>query len=227
MIDRVGVVVPVRDEEERLPRCLDALEVAIARLTADRGLPVSAVVVLDRCTDGSRDIAMARRWVSTTSVEAGGVGVARAAGCAQVVCVHGFQPTRSLWLASTDADSEVPADWLTRQIELADQGAEVVLGTVTVADWSDQPAGVARRWHASYDASDGHPHVHGANVGCRADAYLAAGGFLALSCDEDVALVAALADRRIVSTGAIPVVTSARRHSRAQGGFADYLAQLA
>ncbi|MDQ1620699.1 MAG: hypothetical protein QOE19_3268, partial [Actinomycetota bacterium] len=53
MIDRVGVVVPVRDEQELLPRCLDALEVAIARLTADRGLPVSAVVVLDRCTDGS------------------------------------------------------------------------------------------------------------------------------------------------------------------------------
>ena len=72
-----------------------------------------------------------------------------------------------------------------------------------------------------------HRHVHGANVGCRADAYVAAGGFLALSSDEDVALAGALAGRRTVRTGAIPVLTSARRVARLHGGFADYLIKLA
>jgi hypothetical protein len=120
----------------------------------------------------------------------------------------------------------VPEDWLTRQIELADAGAEVVLGTVTVDDWTEHPARSASLWAATYDAGDGHPHVHGANVGCRADAYLATGGFLSLSCDEDVALAAALADRMIMRVGDIAVTTSARLTSRTTGGFATFLSQL-
>jgi hypothetical protein len=64
-------------------------------------------------------------------------------------------------------------------------------------------------------------------VGLRADAYLEAGGFATLERDEDVALVAALAHRPVVRTGAIPVVTSARTAGRAGGGFADFLAGLA
>ena len=61
----------------------------------------------------------------------------------------------------------------------------------------------------------------------RADAYVGVGGFPSLDRDEDVALVAALAHRRVVRTGAIPVVTSARLRSRTGGGFADHLASLA
>jgi glycosyltransferase involved in cell wall biosynthesis len=225
-IERVGVVVPARDEQDLLPSCLDALEVAVERLTDVRDVVVDTVVVLDRCTDASLSIARARDFVTAVEVGAGNVGLARGAGCAEVL--RGTRPDgyAALWLASTDADSQVPPTWLLRQVELAEQGVEVVLGTVTVDDWSDHPPWVEGRWRASYNGSDGHPHVHGANVGCRADAYLAAGGFLALSCDEDIALATALADRVIVRTGEISVVTSARRTARAAGGFADYLAQL-
>jgi hypothetical protein len=130
-------------------------------------------------------------------------------------------------LASTDADSRVPVDWLTRQVELANRGAEVVLGTVTVDDWTGHPAHVAKRWAATYDTADGHPHVHGANVGCRADAYLAARGFPGLSCAEDVGLVTALGDRVIVRVGDIAVATSSRIRARAVGGFSTFLAELA
>ncbi|MGZ4633414.1 MAG: glycosyltransferase [Actinomycetes bacterium] len=226
MIERVGVVVPARDEQDLLPRCLDALSAAIDHLTRERALPVVAVVVLDSCTDESRSIVADREWVTGVCVDAGNVGVARAAGCVEVLRGQPADRLRTCWLASTNADSEVPVDWLTRQIDLADSGAEVVLGTVAVQDWSEHATHVAGRWQASYDARDGHRHVHGANVGCRADAYLEAGGFPALSSDEDVALVAALAGRTIVATGLIPVVTSARRNARAGGGFAGYLAQL-
>jgi hypothetical protein len=228
VIERVGVVVPARDEEVLLPGCLDALEAAVAPVRA-AGVEVAVVVVLDRCTDGSAAVVTARPWVRGVAVDAGNVGLARSVGCAEVLRRVEPAGLSRTWLASTDADSRVPAHWLTTQLELAARGADVVLGTVDVDDWSDHPTHVRHAYQAAYDASDGHRHVHGANVGCRADAYLAAGGFLALSSDEDVALISALAgaDRVVVRTAAIPVLTSARRVGRASGGFAQHLAQLA
>jgi glycosyltransferase involved in cell wall biosynthesis len=226
VITRVGVVVPARDEENLLPRCLDALYEAAERLTEERDVDVTIVVVLDSCTDESAAIAAGYDDVTALALDAGSVGLARAAGCAAVLRRHAPSSPSTLWLASTDADSRVPAHWLARQIELAEQGAELILGTVTVDDWTDHPPHLAQRWAAEYVARDGHPHVHGANVGCRADAYLAAGGFPGLPCDEDVALVSALADRVIVRAGDITVSTSARLRSHAPGGFASFLAQL-
>ena len=35
-----------------------------------------------------------------------------------------------IWIACTDADSRVPADWLEHQVQLADGGVDLVLGTV-------------------------------------------------------------------------------------------------
>ena len=102
----------------------------------------------------------------------------------------------------------------------------MVLGTVDVDDWSPHPAHIQRRWRAFYRPSAGHGHVHGANVGLRADAYLDAGGFASLDRDEDVTLVALLAHRRVARTASIPVLTSARRSGRASGGFADHIAGL-
>jgi hypothetical protein len=67
--------------------------------------------------------------------------------------------------------------------------------------------------------------VHGANLGVSAQAYLRAGGFAPLACSEDVALVEQLqaTGARIAWSAAPRVVTSARRASRARGGFGDTL----
>jgi glycosyltransferase involved in cell wall biosynthesis len=226
LITRVGVVVPARDEEDLLPRCLDALRAAAERLVVDQEVAVTIVVVLDTCTDDSAAIVARYEEVTALAIHAGSVGRARAAGCTHVLRGHAPGRPSTLWLASTDADSQVPVHWLVRQIELAEQGAELILGTVTVDDWTDHPPHLAQRWAAGYVARDGHPHVHGANVGCRADAYLAVGGFAGRSSDEDVALASALADRLIVRVGDIAVSTSARLRSRSTGGFATFLAQL-
>jgi glycosyltransferase involved in cell wall biosynthesis len=226
VITRVGVVVPARDEQDLLGRCLDALCAAAERLTVERDVAVTIVVVLDSCTDDSAAIAARYEQVTALTVEARSVGLARAAGCAEVLRRHASSSPSTLWLASTDADSRVPVHWLTQQFALAERGAELILGTVSVDDWTEHPAHLAQQWAASYDARDGHPHVHGANVGCRADAYLAVGGFPGLSSDEDVALVSALADRVIVRVGSMAVSTSARLRSRTAGGFATFLAQL-
>jgi hypothetical protein len=72
--------------------------------------------------------------------------------------------------------------------------------------------------------------VHGANLGIRADAYLALGGWLPLVAGEDADLArrAAAAGWLAISRPAgIPVVTSARRAGRAPRGFSSYLRALA
>ena len=104
-----------------------------------------------------------------------------------------------------------------------------VAGTVRVRDWSPQPAATRRHFARTYGTPPGgHLHVHGANLGLTAAAYLDAGGMPALTTGEDQALVDTLRarDHRVVATGRIPVVTSARRESRTTGGFADHLRDL-
>lgn len=221
----VGVVVPANDEEELLPSALDHVLRAIHRLAEVGGPPVDLVVVADACSDATPEVARAGgvRVVETTRRA---VGAARAAGVSDVLGrLPGVDPAR-IWLATTDADSRVPLDWLTHMVDLADGGADLVLGTVDVRDWAGHPDHVERFWRSAYDGRDGHGHVHGANVGARADAYLEIGGFADVDRDEDLALAGALRHRTVVRTGRVPVVTSARSVGRAVGGFADQLRRL-
>jgi glycosyltransferase involved in cell wall biosynthesis len=223
-IEVVGVVVPARDEELLLPACLDALEVALATVV---GVRTIVVVALDRCVDGSADVVAAYPWVQAVETDAGNVGAARGRGVEKILEQASGTPAERIWLATTDADSVVPPNWLTGQLALAAQGWEVVVGTVVVDDWTGHPPDTQPLWLASYQPVEHHPHVHGANLGCSAAAYLDAGGWSPLASDEDVALLAALAHRRVVRTATLPVVTSSRRDPRAAGGFGDTLRDLA
>jgi glycosyltransferase involved in cell wall biosynthesis len=223
MIERVGVVIPARNEEGLLPICLDALQSAVLRLE----VPVHVVVVLDRCDDHSLSIVEATPCAHAVEVDAGNVGIARAAGTTSVLRWADGVAAENVWLSTTDADSLVPSDWLVRQCGLADLGWDAVLGTVEVADWSEHDDDVAPLWAATYQPVEDHHHVHGANFGCSAAAYLDAGGWAPLAINEDVAMVAALAHRRVVRSALFPVVTSARRDPRAAGGFGDTLRALA
>jgi len=224
--DAVGVVIPAHDEQQLLPACLRSVAVAAARIA-----PVTLIVVaLDRCTDRSAaivaELAGAGLPVRSVVVPRPGVGAARAAGMRAVLAEFGAERT---WLASTDADSEVPPNWLERQLAHVRLGAQVVVGTVRVADWSGQPAEVRDRFTASYRPQPGHRHRHGANLACDARQYLAAGGYAELACDEDVDLIERLEALGcpMVWAADLPVVTSARLTGRAAGGFADHLAGLA
>lgn len=222
-IDRLIVVVPARNEESRLPRCLAALAEAVQAVEDEFGADapaVSVVVVLDRCTDGSA--AAVTRWPRFRALEcaAGSVGSARREGVAHLLSDAAAAHT---WLATTDADSAVPRRWLAVQLALAEAGTELVLGTVLPDE--ELPAPDRARWHDSHTLVDGHPHVHGANLGVRADRYLQAGGFSDVDSDEDVLLVAALRGlgARECRTALIPVLTSGRLESRVPGGFGGYL----
>jgi glycosyltransferase involved in cell wall biosynthesis len=215
----IGVVVPVHDEEAHLDACLRAIRVA-ARDPGLKGESVIVVAALDACADGSERIAAAH-GVEIVRLVAQCVGLARAAGAERAL------RWGARWLAFTDADSIAAPDWLAMQLAA---GAHAVCGTVEVADWSLQPASVRARYEARYVDAEGHPHVHGANLGVSAEAYARVGGFRALGLHEDVQLVASLVDAgwRVARTARARVVTSARRVNRvAGGGFAGYLAALA
>ena len=86
------------------------------------------------------------------------------------------------------------------------------------------------RSDALYESGAGpHPHVHGANLGIRASAYLAAGGFRPLRTAEDHALLAAATEAGcpVVQASDITVQTSGRRQARAPLGFSHLLRTLA
>jgi glycosyltransferase involved in cell wall biosynthesis len=224
-VRRVGVVVPAKNEAGLILDCLGAVAVAAAGV----GLPVALAVVLDDCTDATSELVAgaADRLdldLSVGEIRASSVGTARRLGMAHLVERLGVEGT---WLATTDADSVVPADWLARQLRYARAGATVVAGTVRVADWSERPARVHRIAEGAYRRPD-QRHVHGANLGVRARSYLGVGGFTTVDRHEDVALVTALAaaGEPIVWADDLAVITSSRRVSRAPAGFAAYLNRI-
>ena len=224
---RIAAIVPAHNEEDHLAACLDSLKRAAGRCA----LPVDVVVVLDSCQDRTAAIAAAAvpgplHRLTLLVADVCNVGRARDTGARWAVGAYGAP---GLWLASTDADSEVPADWFTRQLRHAHRGAEAVLGTVAVTDWSRHTPIVGHRYRAAYNPRPGHRHVHGANLALTASAYLAVDGFPPMVAHEDVALVDRLTRSgfRIARAGDLPVVTSARPVGRAPAGFAGYLHRLA
>ena len=225
MIRAVGVIVPAHNEQDLLPGCLAALRRAARVL---RGTPVRIVVVADAC--GDRTLQAARRGgASVVTISAGSVGAARAAGAGEVLRRTAHLDPADIWLATTDADTLVPPCWLRQQARYASQGWDAMVGTIRVVDWSGYPPGTRALFRRRYAGGAGpHSHVHGANLGFRASAYLEAGGFPAVPTAEDHALVAALtADgSRVLRTRALPVATSARRAARAPHGFGHYLKEL-
>jgi Glycosyl transferase family 2 len=230
-----GVVIPVHDEEELAPAALASIDRAIASIR--NGLVgIGVAIVLDSCSDRSSQLVT--EWqqqraqaddghlieIVTTAV--GSVGHARKLGCAALLGMWADHPPESIWLATTDADSEVPRDWIAAQLRMRCQGGQVWVGPVGVCDWSSRSAGTAEAWSRQYESE--YLPIHGANFGIDATAYLAAGGFAALPTGEDRDLF-----ERAVALGAVVrhdprvrVLTSGRRVARAPKGFADALSAI-
>lgn len=225
----LAVVVPAHDEARLLPTALAALR----RAAQHPELPVGrvlTVVVADACTDATPLLA-ARLGAHVVRVAARSPGRARAAGVQTALGLLGLPPER-VWIASTDADSRVPPAWLAQQYRWARSGWDATVGTVRPAGWEPALTEVIRRETERYRESapgGAHPHVHGANLGVRGDAYLRVGGFPPLATGEDRALVTALEQggHRVLRTRRCPVATSARLRPRAVGGYGAHLARLA
>lgn len=223
----IAVLIPARDEERLLPRCLHSVQAARRRLPA--GVTSDVVLVSDCSRDRTPEIAEHILQSSGVVVrtETGVVGSARALAAEIALKRYGGLPERC-WMANTDADCEVPEDWLVDQLAISARGFAAVAGIVDVDSFAEHHAVVQERFRLTYVINpDGtHPHVHGANIGVRADAYLRAGGWMNLATAEDHDLWNRLQRNgfRRLSDASLQVVTSGRRSGRAPLGFADALA---
>lgn len=233
-IDHVAVVVPAHDERDRVGATIESIEIARRRVRSRA--TVSITVVADRCSDGTATVAsefLTDPRDAVVSANVRSAGGARAIGF-QVATANLVHPMETLWLASTDADTLVPADWLEHQLVLADQGFTAVMGTVALR--TDEPArtGLRRDFEIEYGrllgAGSGfdHSHVHGANFGIRGDVYVSAGGWADLVTGEEHDLI-----KRVRSLGwptvsptDLVVLTSPRLRARAPDGFAADLRAL-
>lgn len=220
---RVGVVIPARDEEATISACVASIAGAAERID----LPVDVVVVCDACGDATAALARCA-GARVLTIDRRNVGIARATGIADLISTHGPD---GLWLATTDADSEVPAEWLTRMLHAGRTGHAAVAGTVRVVDWRQHSPKLIAAYHRHYARGigrDGHVHVHGANMGFSAAAYDKIGGLPSIALAEDHALVDAFVrhDLTVARLSDLVVTTSARLDGRAAGGFADFLRSL-
>ncbi|MDN5764733.1 MAG: glycosyltransferase family 2 protein [Humibacillus sp.] len=228
-IDVVHVVVPARNEEALLPRCLDSIEVAGSLLQAEQpDIEISVCVVLDGCTDRSEELVRQRPSIRGLTIDSCSAGAARRHGLDDVARRTPRRSRHTTWVANTDADTLVPPHWLTAQVALAAAGIQLVVGTV-VPDADDLAAAVLAEWWARHDLGESHPHVHGANLGFTLGAYLTVGGYRSVREHEDVTLVRALRDAGVPwrATDTTRVLTSGRRSDRTPGGFGRYLHHLA
>jgi glycosyltransferase involved in cell wall biosynthesis len=215
----IGICIPAHNEEDYIDDCLRSV-IRAAQYPGLKAESFLVAVVLDACNDTTQE--RTEKWpVTVHSADFRNVGRARALGARYLLAAG------ARWLAFTDADSTVSEQWLCDQLSL---NAEVVCGTVSIKDWSSHGEYAARArasFSSGYQDRDGHRHVHGANLGINALSYQKIGGFEALACSEDQALVNKLecAGVSIAWTALPRVVTSARPYSRIAGGFASALRQ--
>jgi glycosyltransferase involved in cell wall biosynthesis len=214
----LAIVIPAHNEAACIGACLSAVHEAVNH-PALSGEATRVIVVCDACDDETSAISRAA-GADAIEVTTRNVGFARAEGARFALALG------ARWLAFTDADSLVAPDWIAKQLECA---SDAVCGVVSVEDWGCHHPHVSEQlrehFALSYSHDDGHRHVHGANFGVSAEAYLRAGGFAAMHTGEDSALVAALiACGASVAWSAGPrVVTSSRTDFRAPDGFGAIL----
>ncbi|UOM36540.1 glycosyltransferase family 2 protein [Acuticoccus sp. I52.16.1] len=238
------VCVPACNEEVLLPSCLEALGTALR--AADAG----AVIVVNNSCDASAEIV--RRWAATAgapvvccevrlSPPADTVAIARRLA----LDLAEASASRDAVLLSTDADTQVPADWIVRMAALIRGGAALVSAGITVdeEEASALPPAVRRAGRVESELAQAYQAIWerlvapepcalliaagGANMAVGARAYRAVGCLPTNQRNEDRALTEAIlaAGLPVRVDRSIAVVTSLRTEARAPHGMADAIAR--
>jgi glucosyl-3-phosphoglycerate synthase len=231
------VVVPARDEQDRVGTCLEAL----AAQTVGRHR-FETILVTDACSDRTEQVAREtalRLGLKLTILQGPGEGSgpARKLGMdAAAERLRSLGLPRGL-IATTDADSEPAPDWVERQLAHLGRGADVIAGAIELATEETQlPTAVLdrRRREAetrmaaitAVDADAAHHHFAGASLGVNAEVYRRVGGIGASRALEDEAFAGTLARHRIpiLRPADVRVRTAVRTDGRAARGLSVDLA---
>jgi peptidoglycan/xylan/chitin deacetylase (PgdA/CDA1 family)/GT2 family glycosyltransferase len=205
-LTRVSVVVPAFNEEELLPQCLESL------LAQDYQGEFEILVVDNGSTDGTSRVA---RGYDVKVVSEPTRGYSQA-------LIAGFSAAAGDIIACTDADSVVPPDWISSLVREYDRrpGVVAIGGEIdfTCPNWKSRLLMLCfiRLFNRIDRESRGGPHLWGANMSVRRDAFLAAGGWnprFSLQADSE------LSERlrtigRVMVLESLRVRTSSRRWNR-------------
>jgi glycosyltransferase involved in cell wall biosynthesis len=233
------VAIPVRDEAKRIGNCL-------AALSHQSVPPDHVVLLLNNCTDGTADVVQSipeaahrlhiiERKLAGSSANA---GVARA-----LAMEHAASLIKGGVLLTTDADGEVPPDWIELNLEAVEEGADAVCGRAVIDPieallipqhlHDDDAREVAYgqildqiRSIIVPDPADPwprHQEDSGASLAITKTMFRRIGGVPRMPSGEDRALIESLRmiDGCVRHDPRISVVVSGRIEGRAGGGMAD------
>jgi len=203
---RVSTVIPAFNEEELLPKCLESV------LAQDYEGEHEIILVDNGSSDGTLRVA---RGYGVKVVSEPRRGYSEA-------LVAGFAAASGDIITCTDADSVVPRNWISSLVREYDSRSDVVAigGEIefTCPNWKSR---LLTRWlipliNRIDRANRGGPHMWGANMSVRRDAFLAAGGWnrrFSLQADSE------LSERlrkigRVIVLESLRVRTSSRRWNR-------------
>lgn len=212
----ISVVIPAYNEEEFLPLALESLN-------KQNFVGFYEIIVVDNgSTDGSREVAE-KMGATVVSEPHHGVAFARQ---------RGFQMARGDIIASTDADSIVPEDWLNKIYSVFNKCPEIsgISGSIELFGSKSLKVALVNifvpflkffSWILA-----GRGYFCGANFAVRKSAFEKAGGFnKSLTMGEDIELASRVRKiGKILFLSDLKVITSARRYqaSRALEIFKFY-----
>ncbi len=241
---RTVVAIPVNNEEDRIPLCLESLMVQVEVDFAE----IAVLLLLNNCTDATA--ATVRGFVDQLpyrielhSVDlplpyanAGWARRLAMEAAADLVAPGGL-------ILTTDADTVAHEDWIAANRRVIEDGHDAVAGYVMAdpmelmelppailergsLEWEYQQLAAeldARADNESHDLWPRHNQNCGASAAVTLEAYRAIGGLPPLPVGEDRALFEMLRriDGKIRHSLEVQVVTSARTDGRASGGLAD------
>jgi glucosyl-3-phosphoglycerate synthase len=232
------VVVPARNEEDRIAACIDALS---AQTVSAAGFEL--ILVADACEDRTEAVARARAaelGVNLTVLHGAGAGTGPARRLGMDAAAERLEALGlpNGLIATTDADTTPAVDWLERQLAHLDSGAEAIGGLIELdpRDAERLPAEVMRRREADAegrlravrqsDPGAAHHHFAGASLGISAQTYRRVGGIDPSPALEDEFFAERLHRHRVpvLRPADVRVRTAARTQGRAQRGLSVDLA---
>ena len=164
---KVSVVIPAYNEETLLPACLDSL------LLQDYRGEIEIIVINNRSEDATAEVARSRGVIVVDETER---GYSRA-------LARGFAEATGEILASTDADTTVPQNWVSRLVaeyqtrpDVVAVGGEIVYCNPNRKAWLFTRGLLPLLNRADRSCPEG-PHLWGANFSVRRSAFEAVGGW--------------------------------------------------
>lgn len=240
----VVVAIPVKDEVERIPLCLEALALQVDVDFAE----IAVVLLLNNCTDGTAEAVREIAPLLPFRLEMHRVDLAPAyanAGWARKLAMDAAERLAAPdgLILTTDADTLAHEEWIAANRREIEGGHDAVAGYVMAdpmelmllppailergsLEWEyQQLAGEldARVDPEPHDPWPRHNQNCGASAAVTAAAYRAIGGLPPRPVGEDRALFEMVRrmDGRIRHSLEVQVTTSARTDGRASGGLAD------